>query len=50
MASATNEGVCLPLTVLLQCLALQADVTNEASIEKAVKDAVAEFGRIDYAA
>jgi len=33
-----------------KCLALQADVTNEASIEKAVKDAVAEFGRIDYAA
>ncbi len=33
-----------------QVLTLQADVTKEASIEKAVKDAVAEFGRIDYAA
>lgn len=33
-----------------QCLAIQADVTKEADVQKAVDAAVAEFGRIDYAA
>ncbi len=34
----------------MQCLAIQADVTNEADMERAVEEAVREFGRIDYAA
>jgi NAD(P)-dependent dehydrogenase (short-subunit alcohol dehydrogenase family) len=33
-----------------QCLAIHADVTQEASISRAVASAVARFGRIDYAA
>ncbi|KAF2494615.1 NAD(P)-binding protein [Lophium mytilinum] len=33
-----------------KCLAIRADVTKEAEVERAVAEAVAEFGRIDYAA
>jgi len=33
-----------------QCLAIRADVTKESEVETAVAQAVAEFGRIDYAA
>lgn len=33
-----------------QCLAITADVTKEEDIERAIKQAVEHFGRIDYAA
>ncbi|RVX67542.1 hypothetical protein B0A52_08895 [Exophiala mesophila] len=33
-----------------KCLAIRADVTKEADVERAVAEAVNEFGRIDYAA
>ncbi|KAK5046178.1 hypothetical protein LTR84_008635 [Exophiala bonariae] len=33
-----------------KCLAIRADVTNEGDVERAVDEAVKEFGRIDYAA
>ncbi|KAG4433444.1 hypothetical protein IFR05_011070 [Cadophora sp. M221] len=33
-----------------KCLAIQADVTKEEDVERAVSEAVREFGRIDYAA
>lgn len=33
-----------------ECLAIHADVTKEDEMEKAVAEAVAKFGRIDYAA
>jgi NAD(P)-dependent dehydrogenase (short-subunit alcohol dehydrogenase family) len=33
-----------------KCLAVQADVTKEEDVERAVAAAVEEFGRIDYAA
>lgn len=33
-----------------QCLTIRADVTKEADMERAVAEAVAKFGRIDYAA
>lgn len=33
-----------------KCLTIRADVTKEADVENAVKKAVEEFGRIDYAA
>ena len=33
-----------------KCLAICADVTTEGDVERAVADAVAEFGRIDYCA
>ena len=33
-----------------QCLTINANVTNEEDIERAVQEAVAKFGRIDYAA
>ena len=34
----------------VKCLAVHADVTKEADMERAVKEAVDKFGRIDYAA
>lgn len=33
-----------------QVLCIRADVTKEADVERAVDEAVKEFGRIDYAA
>lgn len=33
-----------------QCITVRADVTKEADVERAVEEAVKEFGRIDYAA
>ncbi|KIW33468.1 uncharacterized protein PV07_00318 [Cladophialophora immunda] len=33
-----------------ECLVIRADVTQEQEVERAVKEAVARFGRIDYAA
>ncbi|KAH7069727.1 hypothetical protein BKA63DRAFT_476666 [Paraphoma chrysanthemicola] len=33
-----------------ECLTIRADVTREADMERAVAEAVAKFGRIDYAA
>ena len=35
--------------VFMKCLAVQADVTKEEDVEKAVAAAAREFGRIDYA-
>lgn len=40
----------LKSTLNLQCMAIRADVTKEADVERAVAEAVNEFGRIDYAA
>lgn len=40
------------MTVLIvsKCITIHADVTKEEDVERAVAEAVKEFGRIDYAA
>ena len=49
MTTATTTWIITNRT-LLKCLAIQADVSKEEDVERAVAEAVAEFGRIDYAA
>ena len=34
----------------IKCLAVQADVTKEEDVVRAIEEAVKAFGRIDYAA
>ncbi|KAH7409508.1 hypothetical protein BKA64DRAFT_399128 [Cadophora sp. MPI-SDFR-AT-0126] len=45
-----NEGRKIVESYGTKCLDIQADVTKEKDIERAVAEAVKEFGRIDYAA
>jgi NAD(P)-dependent dehydrogenase (short-subunit alcohol dehydrogenase family) len=45
-----NEGKKTVEAYGTKCLAVQADVTKEVDVERAVEEAVKEFGRIDYAA
>ena len=33
-----------------ECIAIEADVSKEEDVKRAIEEAVAEFGRIDYAA
>lgn len=33
-----------------KCIAIRADVTSEADMQRAVEETVKQFGRIDYAA
>ena len=38
------------ILIYRKCLVVQADVTKEENVERAVAEAVKEFGRVDYAA
>lgn len=44
------NGTALLIIHIAKCLVIKADVTQEKEVEAAVEQAVAQFGRIDYAA
>jgi NAD(P)-dependent dehydrogenase (short-subunit alcohol dehydrogenase family) len=43
-------SVTLCVVNVFWCATIRADVSKEADVESAIAEAVAEFGRIDYAA